>query len=254
MKYIPPLNALPGDEEDDNRSHWNADPSGENLPLRQGAFPSAVGFEAVQREILNVITAFGLTPDDEDYTQCAQAIAAAIAENSSALPVGMPFPVWDNLTGVTAPDNSGSEKYIKLTAGEDGVGEYNEGLLTNESVSGTAPLVTATADIDLAGSPLNGQTVHLINSEEAFIRARETSGALQQDQFQGHALWFTGSADGYAKMGAVGTTSERSAVRSDNSDPSGQEWREDAAGNGTPREGSETRSKNVSATFYMRIL
>ncbi|MDP7142700.1 MAG: hypothetical protein QGH69_05240 [Alphaproteobacteria bacterium] len=79
MKYIPPLNALPGDEEDDNRSHWNADPSGENLPLRQGAFPDAVGFEAVQREILNAITAGGLTPDGEDYTQLAQAIAAAVA-------------------------------------------------------------------------------------------------------------------------------------------------------------------------------
>ncbi|MBK67932.1 MAG: hypothetical protein CMP22_07350, partial [Rickettsiales bacterium] len=76
MKYIPPLNALPGDEEDDNRSYWNADPSGANLPLRQGAYPDARGFESVQREILNVITGAGITPDENDLTQLFDAVQA----------------------------------------------------------------------------------------------------------------------------------------------------------------------------------
>lgn len=86
MKYVPPLNALPGDEEDEDRGHWNADPGGANVPLREGAYPSAIGFEACQREIVNAIEEAGLEPDPEDYTQLAQAILALIAANAPEEP------------------------------------------------------------------------------------------------------------------------------------------------------------------------
>lgn len=79
MKYIPPLNWLPGDEADENRPHWNADPESGVPAERRGAQPSAIGFEAAQREIVSAITAAGLTPDPEDYTQLAAAIAAMVA-------------------------------------------------------------------------------------------------------------------------------------------------------------------------------
>lgn len=78
MKYIPPLNWMPGDELDEDRSHWNAVPESGITAEREGSYPSAIGFEAVQREIVNAIVAAGLTPDDEDYTQLAAAIPLLI--------------------------------------------------------------------------------------------------------------------------------------------------------------------------------
>ena len=179
-------------------------------------------------------------------------------------PIGVPFPLWDNFTGLTAPDNSGTAKFIKLTAGESGTGGYNEGLLTSESVSGSAPLVTATAQI--VGGALNGQTVHLINTEESFLRARTTSGVKQNDQMQrltgavkafragadGGLLWNgDNSVNGVFKAG--GSTTQRTQV----SAAAGQELDFDSSGSPNSRTSSstngETRSKNVSATFYMRV-
>lgn len=86
------------------------------------------------------------------------------------------------------------------------------------------------------------------------IRARETSGALQQDQFQGHwhAQYYSPSgADGLGSDGRLLSTTNNSVV-----DSSGNANRGPISdsSNGTPRDGAETRPKNVSATFYMRIL
>ena len=96
----------------------------------------------------------------------------------ASFPIGVPFAIWDHFAPVLLPDNSGSINFIKLTANDS----YNDGLLTNETVSGSAPLVEATAEIDVG--PLVGLTVHLLNTEEAVVRARGVSGDLQFDQMQ----------------------------------------------------------------------
>ena len=163
-------------------------------------------------------------------------------------PVGMPFPLWDNLTGVSAPDNSGTAKFIRLTAGLTGTGDYNEGLLTSESVSGSAPLVTATAQI--VGGDLDGETVHLINTEESFLRARTTSGVLQQDQMQSHAHKLLGRGHA-ADTGIANEFGGGSSVTIEGAQAIFEPI--ELSGFGTPRAGTETRSKNVSATYYMRI-
>ena len=169
--------------------------------------------------------------------------------------LGEPFFLFDNIAGVSAPDNSGAAKYIRLTAGQSGAGGYNEGLLTNESVSGSAPLVEATAEI--ATGPLAGQIVPLINTEEAFLRARETSGVLQMDQMQR----ITGSLAEYnaateAHTGAFTRGAVTSSSRAD-----GGSGRYEVAFNSANSPNArvsattdgETRSKNRSATAYMRI-
>jgi len=88
--------------------------------------------------------------------------------------VGEPFPVWDHIAD--PPVNSGSALFIKLTAGENGAGQYNENLLINESVSGSM----ATAEVSVNDSPLDGQTVHLINTEERYVRAGTSSGVGEE--------------------------------------------------------------------------
>lgn len=72
MQYIPPIN---GDTGNPNRSYVNANPS---LGV-EGSIPPAEAFEHVIREVVNAITAAGLTPSGANLTQ----LAAAIAANSS---------------------------------------------------------------------------------------------------------------------------------------------------------------------------
>lgn len=177
-----------------------------------------------------------------------------------AIPIGVPFPVWDNLAGVSAPSNAGTKKFVKLTAGLTGPGQYNEGLLTSESVTGSAPLVVATAVIN-AGA-MTGATIHLINSELSFIRAGTSPSALTQDAMQnltgyfavstGSGTWglssgamaasgvFGSETSPYAQMVATGNS--QSDIRRPNIDASRQ-----------ARTATENRPKNVQATYYMRI-
>lgn len=72
MKYVPPLN---GDTTNANRSYVNADVN----TATPGSIPKAEVFEHPMREILNVITAAGLVPDQNDLTQLFQAISLIIA-------------------------------------------------------------------------------------------------------------------------------------------------------------------------------
>jgi len=164
------------------------------------------------------------------------------------LPIGVPIPVWDHFS-IDLPPNSGNGAiYIRLTAGQSGPGNYNHGLLRDEMVSGAAPLVTATAVINLPSSPIYNQTVHLINTEEAFIRARTTSGELQNDQIQ----QLTGQFGRVMKVTCSGVFAAEGGV---------QVYRDGTLyaamvsfdSSRVARSGNETRSKNVSATWYLRI-
>jgi len=174
--------------------------------------------------------------------------------------LGEPFPLWDHLDGVDPPDNSGAEKYIRLTAGQATGGQYNDGLLVGESVFGVAPLTNATAQI--ATGPLAGETVHLLNTEESFIRARETSGAQQMDQMQriqGLVPGFNGSAfEVNVAASALQKTGANTSFHSGGgggSVPADLEFNSAESPNAraSGSTSGETRSKNVSATWYMRI-
>ena len=171
--------------------------------------------------------------------------------------IGEPFPIWDHIAGVpTPPTDNEAYRYIKLTASDS----YNAGVLISESVSGSAPLVQATAVVSLAGSPMDGQTVRLINTERRLLRPGQ-SGAVEADAFQGHAvpMYVSGgnnvnpavanNADGETVSGAtisgVTTNQTRPQIIS-------KDLRSDGT-NGTPRTANETRPKNIGATYYMRI-
>lgn len=166
--------------------------------------------------------------------------------------IGEPFPLWDNLLGVSIPPtNSSQYRFIKLSAADP----YNNGVLVSESVTGSGALTQAAANINDPASPLNGQTVRLINTERRVIRAG-ASGTIEADSLQGHRFGVTGvsglgviatAAANFAAAGAEGnlTSNTNISVRALDivSDSS----------NGTPRVSSETRAKNIGATYYMRI-
>ncbi|WP_417536087.1 hypothetical protein [Methylophaga sp.] len=191
--------------------------------------PGPYWFYQIDQELRNLIESEGLTPDHTVLDQINTVINAKIAAASTQVPVGGLLQIWDHITGVDEPDNSGTVKYIKLTAGEDGAGEYNEGLLTSESVSGTSPDIDATAVIDYASSPMDGQTVKLINTSRQFIRPGK-SGVEQDDQFKSHG----GHVSSQSTDAATGSGDTNSVGNNDLG-------------------GDETRPRNIGATYYMRI-
>lgn len=171
-------------------------------------------------------------------------------------PIGEPFPLWTHIPGVQEPPTGSSEyRFIKLTASDS----YNAGVLTSESVSGSAPLINATAVIDYSDSPLHGQTVRLLNTERRVLRAGN-SGALQNDAIQNITGSFTlrrregglslaGSATGVfslsndtSPVGVIGggSGSENSQIMNFNASNSA-------------RTADETRMRNIGADYYMRI-
>src|SRR5690606_3715856 len=70
------------------------------------------------------------------------------------IPIGMEFPLHPNAP--LPPADNPDFRDIILTAGLTGAGQYNEGILTDETVTGSDPTITATAVVSLAGSPMDG--------------------------------------------------------------------------------------------------
>ena len=171
----------------------------------------------------------------------------------ASFPIGVPFALWDHMVAAIIPDNQGDVKFIKLTAND----AYNDGLLINEVVSGSAPLVEAEAEI--AVGPLTGQVVPLINTEQRFLRAG-ASGLTQNDAMQrlvgsvAQGRFAVASRAGVFQLSSAQTSIVASGSHS------GGLLRFDSfysphartTGNGSG-EGGETRPKNITATYYMRI-
>lgn len=189
----------------------------------------------------------------------------AIGDPWEFVPIGVPFGVWSHLAGVDIPPNDNPNyRYIKLTASDS----YNTGVLTSESVSGSAPLVQATAVINDAGSPMDGETVRLINTERRVIRAG-SSGVTEQDSLHGHTHGSTGSGTGFPSaapwIGATGDTGTGPVVTGQGLFLNGGQGtttgrKQIMTGppftdgiNGDARTANETRPKNIGADYYMRI-
>lgn len=173
------------------------------------------------------------------------------------------YTVDTSLTGAEIPPTDSSDfRYVLLTAGEDGVGEYNEGIVTNESLIGSAPEITATCDIDLSGSPMDGQTIHLWNTEGRFLRASITPGELLDSANKNH--FHTGSA---TAAGGHTTLTRASSVGGGGGNYIGSTQLNVAYGNvsslATPAHthtlsinnqgGDEARPRSAGMAVYMRI-
>jgi hypothetical protein len=180
-------------------------------------------------------------------------------------PVGETLALPTNLAGIVAPPTDNATfRYILLTAGESGVGEYNETILTGETITGSAPLVVATAVVNLAASPIDGLTVNLLNSEGRYIKPGTSSGAVANDKMQTHAhlMYTANSAD--AQTG-INNSSALSPMGSTDNTSGAYRPRIGATGLGilgTPielnsttaaRNGTSTDVKNIQYTYYMRI-
>lgn len=173
----------------------------------------------------------------------------SIGDVWAAQPIGAVIPMLDNGTVQAPPRNNPSYKYIRLTASDS----YNAGILVSESVSGTAPLVIATGVVSLVGSPFNGVTVNLINTERRVLRAGLT-GVVEQDAAQGHyhnVIAGNTSGTGLTSGTVTGGTGLVNDTVPGGGKVSGMA--SDGA-NGTVRVANETRVKSIGVTYYMRVI
>lgn len=137
------------------------------------------------------------------------------------------------------PTNNPLFRYIKLTAGENSIGGYNEDVLINENVSGSAPLIEATAEVNLPTSSFHGQTVRLLNTERRFVRSGDA---------------------GVVQGGSVDTNNRPIYVRTTQWGQGGTHVGggfltvSSADANLTISAGIETRPRNIGRTAYMRII
>lgn len=146
----------------------------------------------------------------------------------ASIPIGMEV-AFDT----PPPINDPRFRFVKLTHND----AYNTGLLTSQTLSGSAPELVSTAVISAAQSPINGQTINMINTMGTFIRPGVTAGVRQLSENRSHA-----HAVGVADSPAPGGASVAEGFGPIDSFPL-----TNADG------GSESRPYNISAVFYKRI-
>ena len=181
----------------------------------------------------NGTTEFADATEDQHPVTLAQFIEAAQWLGTA---VSEPKVLMTNDANLYPPKDSALFSYILLSAGEDGVGDYNEGLLINETITGSGDLIEATAEINMPASPLHGTVVHLMNTEETVIVAGETAGVFALDQMQ-------------RLTGAITSSGVHAQTRSDNLSPSGAFGFEVNPSGTTARPVNETLPDRANMTF-----
>lgn len=161
--------------------------------------------------------------------------------------------------GVAIPPSAvvAGNTWVELTAGLTGVGQFNNGKLSGESVSGSAPNVTATANVAVAG-PMNGVNIVLLNSERRFLRPG-SPGTKEANQNLSHAHTGVAASAGAhthgLPKGSVTTAGARVSGASDNNGTT----QSDSAGAHThtltidANGGTEARPNNIGIRIFRKV-
>ncbi|GEM_PF-2079796 len=185
---------------------------------------------------------------------------ALVARKWLTKPVGEIVWIDTSKTGVDIPPVDAG--FIELSSGLQGAGGYNNGKVSGVTVSGSGATLTATATIADADSPMNGQVIRLINTEERLIYAsvRASAGQVFNDQMQqisgsvgssgGPALWGDASM---ASSGALSASNNGNANRG--SSGAAQANYSIALNSGNSpgaRTGDRTRAKGLNLVAFLK--
>lgn len=100
----------------------------------------------------------------------------------ASAPVGQIYSPYPG-AGIEIP-NPGAG-WIRLKSGLVGPGAYNEGKLASESVTGSFPEIFSTAVIIDSLSPMNGQTVRLVEDEQRYFKPG-SPGTIRESAIRDH--------------------------------------------------------------------
>lgn len=170
-------------------------------------------------------------------------------------PLGVPIAVYSSLLAnplTTLPPTNQAYRYVLLTAGEADPGEYNAGIVDNEVVSGVAPLVLATFDINYPTSIFDNVTVRLLNTERRFLRAGSV-GTAEFDALQNVVGTVLGSQESLTGTGAFTVGTAGTSLRPGNGVATVFRVNFSLALDTNARTDTETRTKNLGMNYVMRI-
>lgn len=198
MKYVPPLGAT-----DPNASYQDGNPEAGIL----GSIVPAAAIERPQREILNVLTAAGLTPSDTDLTQLLAAIRKIIGtqnaelERLRLLKIGCPMYwrsttlpegfAWVNGDLVLFEDRPEFEE-VYLAGGFEGM--LLEANATSEQIA---------ANLGKFRKHPNGLGLYLPSCGEQFFRAWTLEAGREAGSYQGDAIRNLNGSVGNTLRGGV---------------------------------------------------
>lgn len=194
---------------------------------RETSFPSVLTIVQKSRPLVSV-TKVGILETSSTAPTDTTLVPYDTGYQFASIPIGMEV-AFDT----PPPTNDPRFRFVKLTYND----AYNTGLLTSQTLSGSAPELVSTAVISAAQSPINGQTIDMINTMGTFIRPGVTAGVRQLSENRSHA-----HALGVADNPAVGGGSAAEGFGPIDAYPL-----TNADG------GSESRPYNISRVFYKRI-
>jgi hypothetical protein len=175
----------------------------------------------------------GVWPDVSDEESLD---AVSFAKEYTSIPIGSAFPLATNIDGIEAPPVGDPRfRYIKLSSSD----AYNGSILINEIASGTAPVLSVTAEINFPLSPIHGRRVELRNTSKVFSRAGENGGTVIGDTIRG----FTGSFGGQSSFSIVAAFSNGAGIFSGNAPAINNQIQSTALGAGS------TDGRNANMTL-----
>ncbi|GIB40691.1 hypothetical protein [Vibrio cholerae] len=157
---------------------------------RETSFPSVLTIVQKSRPLVSV-TKVGILETSSTAPTDTTLVPYDTGYQFASIPIGMEV-AFDT----PPPTNDPRFRFVKLTYND----AYNTGLLTSQTLSGSAPELVSTAVISAAQSPINGQTIDMINTMGTFIRPGVTAGVRKSSQNKAH----THSEYGAGQAGQVG--------------------------------------------------
>jgi hypothetical protein len=196
-----------------------------------------------------------------------QIYASQITGLVASVSIGVPIPFLYDGAGTIVQTNP--NQFIKLSKDLTGVGLYNDGKLTGQSVTEINATRFYFAVINDVESPMFGEQITLINSTlnttitskavETFLGAGETAGVRLADQGQKIALSYNSVQSAYSNSSGLAVDSfpnDRPAFNNGVPESGAKNIASTIYlenGYGTPRIGYNTRPVTVSAVYYLRI-
>ncbi|EGQ9966994.1 hypothetical protein [Vibrio cholerae] len=143
---------------------------------RETSFPSVLTIVQKSRPLVSV-TKVGILETSSTAPTDTTLVPYDTGYQFASIPIGMEV-AFDT----PPPTNDPRFRFVKLTYND----AYNTGLLTSQTLSGSAPELVSTAVISAAQSPINGQTIDMINTMGTFIRPGVTAGVRKSSQNKAH--------------------------------------------------------------------